>query len=55
MSITDKINTRSRAVRTSLALLLVAVLAVGVFLVWPTRTGSKIRRPLHHRGRVVPR
>ncbi|BBX20148.1 mammalian cell entry protein [Mycolicibacterium duvalii] len=42
MSITEKINTRSRAVRASLALLLVVVLAVGVFLVWPTRSGTKI-------------
>ncbi|MGE2731021.1 MCE family protein [Mycolicibacterium vaccae] len=42
MSITEKINTRSRGTRITLALLLVAVLAVGVYLVWPTRTGTKL-------------
>ncbi|UXA17479.1 MCE family protein [Mycobacterium sp. SMC-4] len=42
MSITEKINARSRGVRAALAALLVAALAVGVFLVWPTRSGHTI-------------
>jgi len=36
---------RSRWLRIALAAVLVAVLAVGVYLVWPSRTGDRCRRP----------
>lgn len=35
-------NSKARWLRPTLAVLLIAALAVGVFLVWPTRTGNKV-------------
>ena len=44
---------RSRWLRMALAAVLVAVLAVGVYLVWPSRTGHKVVGVLHLRGRPL--
>lgn len=38
----DSVKTRGRWMRVGLAAVLVAVLAVGIYLVWPTRSGTTI-------------
>jgi phospholipid/cholesterol/gamma-HCH transport system substrate-binding protein len=42
MTYANPSNDRSRWLRIALAAVLVAVLAVGVYLVWPSRTGNKV-------------
>ena len=55
MTYANPSSDRSRWLRIALAAVLVAILAVGVYLVWPSRTGHKVVAYFTVGGRPLPR